>query len=157
MASFQRYFDVDRIVISEDSENTAAAAQFMRDFPVADVRVNLPKRGQMRSIDAHYATLQTPYVLHMEDDWGFTRSLDLDKVVRLLEARPDISVVCIALPLRPALPAAPARRPHGGIDYLVWDIDAHPKWFSYSFNPSVARLAFWREHGPYATSRPRRT
>ena len=57
VASFQRYFDVDRILISEDSENTAAAAQFMRDFPVAEVRVNLPKLGQMRSIDAHYATL----------------------------------------------------------------------------------------------------
>ncbi len=29
VASFQRYFDVDRILISEDSENTAAAEQFM--------------------------------------------------------------------------------------------------------------------------------
>ena len=38
---------------------------------------------------------------------------------------------------------------HGGIDYRVWDLDAHPKWFSYSFNPSVARLDFWRQHGPF--------
>ena len=32
----------------------------------------------------------------------------------------------------------------------MWDLDAHPKWFSYSFNPSVARLAFWRECGSFA-------
>ena len=52
--------------------------------------------------------------------------------------------------LRPALPEGRAPERHGGIDYLVWDIDAHPKWFSYSFNPSVARLSLWREVGPFA-------
>ncbi len=39
---------------------------------------------------------------------------------------------------------------HAGVDYLVWDLDAHPKWFSYSFNPSIGRLALWREIGPFA-------
>ena len=74
VASFHRYFDVDRIVISEDSENTAAAAQFMRDFPVAEVHVNLPKLGQMRSIDAHYATLDAPYVFCTWRTTGVSRA-----------------------------------------------------------------------------------
>jgi len=151
VASFQRYFDVKRILIAEDSENSAAAADFVRDFPIADVRVNLPKLGQMRSIDAHYASLSSPYVLHLEDDWGFTRSLDLDRVTGLLEARADISVVCIAHRVYdPRFQKGARREQHGGIDYLVWDVDAHPKWFSYSFNPSVARLSLWREVGPFA-------
>ena len=68
VASFQRYFDVERILIAEDSEDSASAAAFARAFPVADVRVNLPKLGQMRSIDAHYANLSAPYVVHLEDD-----------------------------------------------------------------------------------------
>ncbi len=128
----------------------------MRDFPVADVRVNLPKLGQMRSIDAHYAALSTPYVLHLEDDWGFTRSLDLDRVTDVLEARPDISVVCIAHRVYdPRFQKGARREQHGGIDYLVWDVDAHPKWFSYSFNPSVARLSLWREVGPFRQIRHR--
>ena len=151
VASFQRRFDVERILIAEDSENTAASASFMRDFPVADVRVNLPKLGQMRSIDTHYAELSTPYVLHLEDDWGFSRSLDLDRVTAFMEARPDISVVCIAHRVyEPRFQKGARREQHGGIDYLVWDVDAHPKWFSYSFNPSVARLSLWREVGPFA-------
>jgi hypothetical protein len=105
----------------------------------------------MRSIDAHYANLSAPYVVHLEDDWGFTRSLDLDRVTDFLEARPDISVVCIAHRIYdPRFEKGARRESHGGIDYLVWDTDAHPKWFSYSFNPSVARLSLWREVGPFA-------
>jgi hypothetical protein len=90
-------------------------------------------------------------VLHLEDDWGFTRSLDLDRVTDFLEARPDISVVCIAHRIYdPRFQKSAKPESHGGIDYLVWDIDAHPKWFSYSFNPSVARMSLWREDGPFA-------
>ena len=151
VASFQRHFGVERILIAEDSEDSASAAAFARAFPVADVRVNLPKLGQMRSIDAHYANLSAPYVVHLEDDWGFTRSLDLDRVTDFLEARPDISVVCIAHRIYdPRFEKGARRETHGGINYLVWETDAHPKWFSYSFNPSVARLSLWREVGPFA-------
>lgn len=151
VSSFERYFDAERIIIAEDSEDSAAAASFMRAHPRADVRVNLPKLGQMRSIDAHYATLDTPYVLHLEDDWGFTRGLDLDSVTDFMEARPDISVVCIAHRIyQPRFHKGARQHRHGGIDYLVWELDAHPKWFSYSFNPSIARLSLWREVGSFA-------
>ncbi len=151
VSSLQTHFEIDRILIAEDSENSAAAGDFARAFPVADMRVNLPKLGQMRSIDTHYAALSAPYVLHMEDDWRFTRSLDLDRVTDFLEARPDISVVCIAHRVYdPRFQKSAKTERHGDIDYLVWDLDAHPKWFSYSFNPSVARLSLWREVGPFA-------
>jgi hypothetical protein len=149
--SFLQHFATDKIIVAEDSERPAEAASFAAKFPAVDMRVNLPKLGQLRSIDQLYATLTTPYVVHLEDDWGFTRSLDLESVIRFLEARPDISVVCIAHRVydpRYGRGARPTR--HEGVDYLVWDLDAHPKWFSYSFNPSVARLAFWRECGSFA-------
>lgn len=151
VSSFQRHFDTDRIVIAEDSENEEAAEAFARRFPIVDMRVNMPKLGQMRSIDAHYATIDTPYVVHLEDDWGFTRGLDLERVTQFLEARPDISVVCIAHRVYdPRFQKSARKETHGGIDYLVWDLDAHQKWFSYSFNPSVARHTLWREVGPFA-------
>ena len=151
IASFQRHFEVDRIIVAEDSENSAAAGEFARAFPAVDMRVNLPKLGQMRSIDAHYDGIDTPYVIHLEDDWGFTRSIDLDHVTRFLEARPDIAVVCIAHRIYdPRFQKSARKETHDGIDYLVWDLDAHPKWFSYSFNPSIARLSLWREVGPFA-------
>jgi len=151
VASFLEHFDAKKLIIAEDSERAEDAAQFAKVFPLVEMRVNAPKLGQMRSIDALYATISTPYVVHLEDDWGFTRSLDLNKVVSFLEARPDITVVCIAHRVYDPRFAKGARRTsHEGIDYLVWDLDVHPKWFSYSFNPSVARMSLWREIGPFA-------
>ncbi len=151
ITSLLAHFDMDRIIVAEDSGMTAAAEELARKFPLVDMRGNLPKLGQMRSIDAHYASISTPYVVHLEDDWGFTRSLDLNRVTDFLEARPDVSVVCIAHRVYdPRFQKGARKETHGGIDYYVWDLDAHPKWFSYSFNPSVVRLALWREVGPFA-------
>ena len=146
-----RHFDTDKIIVAEDSERAGEAAAFAAKFPAVEMRVNAPKLGQLRSIDRLYATLTTPYVVHLEDDWGFTRSLDLESVIRFLEARPDISVVCIAHRIYdPRYGTSAHTTRHEGVDYLVWDLNAHPKWFSYSFNPSVARLAFWRECRSFA-------
>lgn len=149
VASFLEHFDTDRIVIADDAGDAGAAARFGSKFPQAEMRVNAPKLGQMRSIDALYASVQTPYVAHLEDDWKFSGGVDLDKVVRFLEARPDVSVVCIGYRFDKRFAASARETTQDGIGYWVWDLDAHPKWFSYSFNPSVGRLAFWREHGPY--------
>ncbi len=150
-SSFLDHFQTDSIIIAEDSAKHEEAAAFARNFPIVDMRVNSPKLGQMRSIDALYETLTTPYVLHLEDDWRFTRNVDLGSVISFLETRRDIAVVCIAHREYDSKYARHARREnHAGIDYLVWEFDAHPKWFSYSFNPSVARLELWREVGPFA-------
>ena len=84
------------------------------------MRVNAPKLGQMRSIDALDASVQTPYVAHLEDDWKFSGGVDLDKVVRFLEARPDVSVVCIGCRRRRALQTMrPGKTTQVGIDYWV--------------------------------------
>jgi len=150
LASFLAHFEPGKIIVAEDSESADGAAAISREFPMVDMRLNAPRLGQLRSIDTLYATLSTPYVLHLEDDWSFTRSLDLDSVVQFLETRPDISVVCIANRIYdPRFAKSATKTHHGGIDYLVWDLDAHPKWFSYSFNPSIARLALWRKLGPF--------
>jgi hypothetical protein len=149
IASFLDHFDVDRIVVADDAGDAGAAANFAAKVPKVDMRVNDPRRGQMPSVDGLYASVQTPYVVHLEDDWKFTGGVDLDKVVRFIEARPDVSVVCIGYRFDKRFAASARKTTHEGIDYWVWDLDAHPKWFSYSFNPSVGRLAFWREHGPY--------
>jgi hypothetical protein len=151
VASFFRHFDAERIIVADDAGDTEAAARFAATFGQVDMRVNDPRRGQMRSIDGLYASVATPYVVHLEDDWRFTGGVDLDKVVRFLEARPDVSVVCIGYRFDARFARSARKATHEGIDYWVWDLDAHPKWFSYSFNPSIGRLALWREIGPYAS------
>jgi hypothetical protein len=149
--SFATHFDATKIIVAEDAGRPAEASALAKRLSLVDMRVNAPRLGQMRSIDKLYATLDTPYAVHLEDDWLFTRTLDLDRVVRFLESRNDISVVCIANRIyRPRFAEFGRPEQHDGLDYLVWDLEAHPKWFSYSFNPSVVRLDLWRQHGPFA-------
>ena len=80
LASFLAHFEAPRIFVSEDSERPEQAAAFACKHPEVEMCVNSAKLGQMRSIDALYASLRTPYVLHLEDDWFFTRGVPLDSV-----------------------------------------------------------------------------
>ena len=151
ISSFAGQFDAPRILVSEDSTDAAGAAAFARANPIADMRVHPEKFGQMRSIDALYAEVETPYVLHLEDDWNFTAGVDLDAVVSFLEAHDDVSVVCIAYRFDKRFARHVTRTSHAGLEFLLWDLDTHPKWFSYSFNPSVGRLSLWRELGSFTS------
>src|ERR671937_720551 len=69
--SFLRYFDTERIVVADDAGNAKAAGDVAIEFPQVDMRINDPQCGQMRSIDGLYASVTTPYVVHLEDDWKF--------------------------------------------------------------------------------------
>jgi Glycosyl transferase family 2 len=151
VTSFLNYFETDRIIVGEDGGAATEAQAFATKIPQVEMRVNTPRCGQMRSIDSLYASVPTPYILHLEDDWKFSGGLDLNKVVRFLDARSDISVVCIGYRFDTRFKRSAQRITSDGIDYWVWDLDSHPKWFSYSFNPSVARHPLWREIGPYAS------
>lgn len=148
--SFLQHFETDRILVSEDSQCTAEAVALAREIPALDINVNAEKLGQMRSIDALYARVKTPYVLHLEDDWCFTGGVDLNTVIDFMESRTDISAVCIGYRFDNRFAHKVSKVVHNGIEFLLWDLDTHPKWFSYSFNPSVGRLATWRQIGPFA-------
>ncbi len=150
VSSFLSFFDAIKIVIAEDSEDRVGSAAFAEAYPMVELQLNAPKLGQLRSIDRLYSAVTTPYVLHLEDDWRFARSLDLERVTDFMNSRPDIAVVCIAHRVyHPRFAKSAHEERHDGIPYLVWDLDAHAKWFSYSFNPSIARTEFWRQNGPF--------
>jgi hypothetical protein len=149
--SFLAYFDAEKIVISDDSMNADEADAFVTSCPLVEMRTHAEKLGQMRSIDALYASVRTPYVLHLEDDWLFTRGVMINSVIDFLETRADISVVCIGYRFDERFAGKAQKVTHNGVDFLVWDVDAHPMWFSYSFNPSVARVSLWREIGPFSS------
>lgn len=151
IASFDRWFDADRIIIAEDSADHAGARAFAARHPKVDLRINDPKLGQMRSIDRLYGEVSTPYVIHLEDDWEFTRAIDLSRIVAMLEARADITVALLAhREYAPRYEERARMMDEQGLRYKYFEHDAHPLWFSYSFNPSIARMALWREIGPFA-------
>ena len=149
--SFAAQFDFDVLTVAEDSGDHAGAAAVAQKFPFVEMLVNDPKLGQMRSIDRLYERVKTPYVVHLEDDWRFERSCDLDKAARVLDANKDLTGIVIAY-REPAPKFKPfiETRTIEGATYRFFAPDAHPQWFSYSFNPSVVATATWKSFGPFA-------
>lgn len=152
--SFVTYFSVHQLIVAEDSGDHAGAAAIAGKFPFVDMRVNDPRLGQMASIDKAYAGVETPFVLHLEDDWRFHQGCNLDHVATILESSPRLSLVTIAN-RRYAMKYGRSARisETGGLRLREFEPEAHPDWFGYSFNPSVVRIARWNELGPFANYR----
>jgi hypothetical protein len=145
---------IARYVVVEDSGD-ASVRDAIGGLPLAiDFIVNDPPRGQLASIDRAYATVDTPYVFHCEDDWRFYRRGFVEASRRVLDARGDVSVV---VPRRlgqnemhDAIVGTAAVERVDGVDVRIPGPDAHPAYGGYSFNPGLRRLADWRAAGPFA-------
>lgn len=149
--SFLEYFDAEKVIVVEDSGDQAGAASFQTKFPVVEMRVNEPRKGQLASIDSVYAGVTTPYIVHLEDDWRFKASCDLEAITDTLDAHSDLSGIIIAnREYAPKYEPFAKPKMSQGLQFKVFEQDAHPEWFSYSFNPSIARTALWKKFGPFA-------
>lgn len=140
----------DRTIVVEDSGDASVADEIRRHWPEATVLLNQPRLGQMRAIDRAYGEVETPWIFHCEDDWVFDAPPVLDEAVAFMTANPKISVACVrrVSELHPRF----VRRlePAPGSPFAPMPADAHPEWFGYSFNPSLARRSFHEAYGPFA-------
>ena len=155
LASLVHHMTPPPIVLTEDAADRRVAELCARRFPFVRVLLNEPKLGHMASIDRLYGEIQTPYVLHLEDDWQFNAPVDAAAAIAFLEAHPEVSGVV----LRAFDEYAPSKRAGAevvqmnGTRFAVIRREAHPDWGGYSFNPTIVRHAFWRRFGPFAARR----
>jgi hypothetical protein len=150
VVSFAKHYDVERIIVAEDSGDASAALAFAARHPIVDMRVNTPRLGQMKSIDKLYSEIKTPFVIHLEDDWHFERGCDLDRLANILDARCDFTVLVSCYREYPTRYDRRAERTKIlGVPLKVFPLDVHPEWFSYSFNPTVVPMRNWHEFGPF--------
>ena len=145
---------IARYLIVEDSGD-ASVRSVLGGLPVAiEFLVNDPPLGQMASIDRAYATVDTPFVFHCEDDWRFLRGGFVEESRAVLDARDDVSVVVARRPgqnpTHDAIVATASVERAGGVEVRIPAHDAHPLWGGYSFNPGLRRLGDWRQLGSFA-------
>jgi|TARA_B100000767_G_scaffold274963_1_gene309800 hypothetical protein len=87
--------EIERYIITEDSadpEVFKACETLNKEKYDSKLEFifNHKKLGQSRSIDAAYATIDTEYIFHLEDDYEFYRSGFIEISKDLLESRPEI-------------------------------------------------------------------
>jgi hypothetical protein len=140
-------YPLARSVVIEDSENSGVHAVVARLGRPIDVIVNGERLSQLRSIDRAYATVDTEYIFHLEDDWIFGRGGVIAESVEILDSDPDVVVVMARqrqdqpyyFSSLPARPIAGSRSTWRKIGPRV-----HQFWFSFSFNPGLRRLSDYR-------------
>lgn len=149
--TFLAHNEPGRFILVEDSADADFAERIRARYPQIEVLLNTPRLGQHRAIDRAYADVQTPWIVHLEDDWVFTGPLDLKHARAVIEADPTVIAVCFSvfgrLKLRHRIWGATYA--HNGQSY--GDLRrAHKEWYGFSFYPTLLRRQTWEEHGPYA-------
>jgi hypothetical protein len=116
--------------------------------------VNVPRLGQMRSVDLAYSHIKTPWVFHCEDDWAFYRPGFIEDSRVLLEADRQALQVWLRsfahdLAIHSPYVYLGERQVVQGIPcYRVCSYKED--WQGFSFNPGLRRLVDYQQHAPYA-------
>ncbi|MFK3776736.1 glycosyltransferase family 2 protein [Agrobacterium sp. NPDC089420] len=143
-------YPLHEFIIIEDSDD-ASVLGVPSLYPEQPIRIILNGRnlGQHRSIDVAYSQVQTPFILHLEDDWVFPVAGMVGRGVEIL--RRDAGIFLVQLRTDADLPATIRRRSRMELGTGYWRIPptAHRVWHSFTFNPTVKRLADYRKlpHG----------
>ncbi|MFJ4141743.1 glycosyltransferase family 2 protein [Pseudomonas sp. NPDC089734] len=116
--------------------------------------INNPKLGQMASIDAAYALIETSWVFHCEDDWAFYRPGFIEESRVLLENDPQALQVWLRsfnhdLQVHSPYVYLNEREVLQGIAF--YKLGSHKaEWQGFSLNPGLRRLVDYKLHAPYA-------
>lgn len=111
------------------------------------------RRGQIYSIDRAYDEVQTPYIFHCEDDWGFHEIGYLQQSIDLLERYPNVLQVWLR-----GVPTAADIRDR----WTIYRVESDPRYpfhianyhwedwrGGFSFNPGLRRLSDYKRIGSY--------
>ena len=140
-----------------------------RDEPTNAVFKQLCPQGQLISLDHQlghhgavdllYSQVKTPWVMHCEDDWSFTKDLNFGALANTLTQQPWMSGVCFRslsdFEISTADQARIRYESHGGLEFYRLD-PLHSQWHGYTFNPHFASIELWKRFGPFASFKKER-
>lgn len=150
--TFEKFntYPIKRGIITEDSCDEEVYRQVRELFGDRyEIWANETKKGQIKSIVDAYATVDTPYIFHCEDDWEFTRPGFIEESFEILNSNPNITQVWLRS----------AENLNRDITYFTFgEIEevgaykfrkviptANYEWGAFSFNPGIKRLSDYKK------------
>jgi hypothetical protein len=156
LAQFRAFNVGGRFIISEDSTNPDVIAEVKARYPFALVLSDDERFGIMRSIDRLYTHVSTPYIFHLEDDWGFDGPVHWQACIDVLDSHAHISNVCVRrfdeVKKKYRKRSTPLHQ--SGDLFHVMNINAHPEFFSWSPNPGLIKYELYERYKPFARVMP---
>jgi len=139
-------------IVQDDSGVIGCNDHLKAEFPNVDFRYNERRVGQIKSIDAAYSTVTTPYIFHLEEDWEFYRGGFIEASLDILNDRGNI--VCVWIRSESDTNGHPSFstviRAGESTDYKVMRTAHARVWHGFTFNPSLRRLSDWKAHRGYS-------
>lgn len=146
---------VREVFITEDSGDKAVEQCIPKHWKEhTTFFINVPRLGQLRSIDLAYSHVTTAFVFHCEDDWAFYRPGFVEESQALLDADPQALQVWLRsfahdLQVHSPYVYLGKRQIVAGIpSYRVGS--SKEDWQGFSFNPGLRRMVDYQRHAPYA-------
>jgi len=87
-------YPIEKVIIVEDSGKIQDFKRVQDLVPTElEIIVNKENIGQVKSIDAAYAKVQTDYIFHCEEDWEFFKPGFIEKSFEILKTNPKLITV----------------------------------------------------------------
>lgn len=140
------------VIAVNDFRDEATNTVFREHCPQGHLILHPRRLGHHRVVDRLYACVQTPFVLHCEDDWLFDGEIQWDSALELLRRSERISQVCFRRLEDFGMEDSEFRgarvRERCGLRYARLDQRLN-HWHGYTFNPHLASIELWRGLGGF--------
>ena len=147
-------------IIAVNDFGDAESNEVFKELCPSGILINLGVHmGHHRAVDAMYSKVETPFILHCEDDWLFVSKLELDDAIRLLQSTPTIGSVCLRKVSDFSFTENEAKmtvfHEKSGVKYRRLD-GMHDQWHGFTFNPHIISIDEWKKIGPYSNFKKER-
>lgn len=146
--SFLKHNDypLDELIIIEDSDDKGIyEVEPALDGVKYRIILNGKNIGQIASIDKAYAGIASDYILHMEDDWLFTKNGFVAGAVEVLEQEPNVILVSVRDDAdMPRYVRSLRTRQTATAGYKRLFPELHFLWHTFTFNPGLRRTSDYR-------------
>lgn len=159
LSSLLSQFDFEHIIAINDFRDDATNEVFKTMCPQGDLISLDHQLGHHAAVDHMYQRVNTEWIFHTEDDWQFSRPIDLNRLLETISMNPWMTGICLRSEADFELCEADQRRvvyeQHNELP--LYRLDAmHKQWHGYTFNPHLAPVSVWKRFGPFSSFKKER-
>lgn len=140
-------YPIQQFIIIEDSGDIEMIEYLKKYYSQFTLILNYENEGAYESIDKAYSIVNTPYVVHIEDDWEFYKGGFTEPSIKIMESNP--SIMQVNLSNEQNMPIEPEIFTVDGISYRLEGTDKDGFWHGFTCNPSVRSMAGYHKTKPW--------
>lgn len=152
-------YPIQKVIIVEDSGKQQDFRRVQDLVPTdLEIIVNEENIGQVKSIDAAYAKVETDYIFHCEEDWEFFKPGFIEKSFEILKTNPKLITVWLRgyNDTKNHAIMMDEKFSIGNDYYYLMDGARKKHWCGFTWNPGLRRTSDCMLFHPYQNLKVRK-